>query len=107
MNPSESTKERKNDLLKLLKSRRCTVFFWYGQGDAAAGVEAEAKVDDGSSARVLRQHKIEERRRGNGRKGKGPSVLFIRQRDKRQARKSRSPKNGCAAKLLPRLLEDH
>ena len=72
MNPSESTEERKNDLLKLLKPRRRASFFWYGQGDAAPGVEAEAKVDDGGGARVLRWRDIEDRRRGNGRKGKGP-----------------------------------
>ena len=61
MNPSESTEERKNDLLKLLKPRRQAASYWYSQGDAAGGVEAEAKVVDGGGARTLRQREIEER----------------------------------------------
>ena len=68
------------------------VELWSNQVDAAAVVGAEAKVDGGGSARVLRRREVEERRRGKGRKGKGPSALFIRRRDKRQARESRSPK---------------
>ena len=35
--------------------------FWYGQGDAVAGVEAEAKVDGGGGAGVLMRREIEER----------------------------------------------
>ena len=64
-----------------MKQRRGVAGFWYGQGDAAAGVEVEAKVDNGSGTRVLRRGEIEERRRGNGSKEKGPLALFIRQRD--------------------------
>ena len=47
------------------------------QVDAAAVVGADEKVNSGSSARGLRRSKEEERRRGKGRKGKGPTALFI------------------------------
>ena len=57
-----------------------------------AVVGAETKVDGGGCARALRRCEVEERRRGKGRKGKGPSALFTRRRDKRQAQESRSPK---------------
>ena len=38
----------------LRKQRRIAAFLWCGQVDAAAVVEAEAKVDDGGGAWVLR-----------------------------------------------------
>ena len=61
---------------------------WCEQGDAAALVGADAKVDGGGGAGVLRVA-----RRKMRRKWKDPSGLFItRQEDKRQARESRSLK---------------
>ena len=55
--------------------------FWYEQGDAAALVGADSKVDGGGGAGVLRVARRKMRRKG--RKWKGPSGLFItRQGDK-------------------------
>ena len=79
-------------LTKVKEQWRGTAFLWSNQVDAAAVVGAETKVDGGGCARVLRRREVEEWRRGKGRKGKGPSALLIRRRDKRQARESRSPK---------------
>ena len=64
---------------------------WYEQGDAAALVDADSKVDGGGGAGALRVARRKKRRKG--RKWKDPSGLFItRQEDKGQARKSRSLK---------------
>ena len=43
---------------------------WSNQVDAAAVVGAEAKVDGGGSARVLRRREVEEKQRSKGRKRK-------------------------------------
>ena len=97
----------KEDLLRLREQRRGTTFLWLNQVDAAAVVGAEAKVDGGGNARVLRRRELEERRRCKGRKGKGPLALFIRRRNKQQARESRNPKNGYVTELSPRFSEVH
>ena len=45
----------------LMEPRRSAAFFWYVQADAAAGVEAEAKVDGGGGAPKVGQRKEEAR----------------------------------------------
>jgi hypothetical protein len=62
--------------------------------DAAAFVDAEAKIDGGDGVRALRRHEEEDEKRHERGKGKGPLALFIRRRDKQPAQESRSPKNG-------------
>ena len=52
--------------------------FWYEQGDAAALVGADSKVDGGGGARVLRVTRRKTRR--NRRKWKAHWVLFIRRK---------------------------
>ena len=49
--------------------------FWYEQGDAAALVGADSKVNSGGGAWVLRVTRRKTRRKG--RKWKDPSGLFI------------------------------
>ena len=49
--------------------------FWYEQGDAAALVDADSKVDDGGGAGVLRVARRKTIRKW--RKWKGPSGIFI------------------------------
>ena len=56
-----------------MKQRRGATGFWYSQGDAAAGVEAEAKVDGGGGAPKVEQCKEEDEvKRHEGRNGKTP-----------------------------------
>ena len=62
----------------LRKQRRIAAFLWCGQVDAAAVVEAEAKVDGGGRARRLDGTRKKKMRRGTGGNEKDPSALFIR-----------------------------
>ena len=59
-NPKWIYKEKGEDLPKLLKQKRCAAFFWSSQVDAAAGDEAEVKVNDDGGARVQCRRKVEE-----------------------------------------------
>ena len=54
----------------LRKQRRIAAFLWCGQVDAAAVVEAEAKVDGGGGARRLVGTRKKKMRRGTGGKVK-------------------------------------
>ena len=59
------------------------------------------KLDDRSGARVQRRREEEEEmKRQREEKERDPSALFIRQRDKRQARESRSPKMNIYNKVV-------
>ena len=49
----------------LQEQRRGAAAFWFNQGDAAAVVEAGAKVDDGGCARALRRRKEDSEAKGN------------------------------------------
>ena len=63
----------------LMEERRGAAIPWCVQGDAAAGVEAEAKVDGGGGASKVGQHKEEDEvKRHEGEKWKDPLALFIR-----------------------------
>ena len=44
----------------LMEQRRGAAILWCVQGDAAAGVEAEAKVDGGGGAPEVGQHEEED-----------------------------------------------
>ena len=50
----------------LMEERRGAAILWCVQGDAAAGVEAEAKVDGGGGAPKVGQRKEEARGEKNG-----------------------------------------
>ena len=52
----------------LRKQRRIAAFLWCGQVDAAAVVEAEAKVDGGGGAQRLVGTRKKTMRRGTGEK---------------------------------------
>ena len=54
----------------LTKQWRITAFLWYGQVDAAAVVEADAKIDGGGRARRLVGTRKKTMRRGAGVGGK-------------------------------------
>ena len=55
--------------------------FWYEQGDAAALVGADSKVDSGGGAEVLRVARRKMRRKG--RKMKGPvGLIYNKAEDK-------------------------
>ena len=63
----------------LMEERRGAAFLWCVQGDAAAGVEAEAKVDGRGGAPKVGQRKEEDEvKRHEGGKWKDPLALFIR-----------------------------
>ena len=69
----------KEGLLMLMEERRGTAILWCVQGDAAAGVQAEAKVDGGDGAPKVGQRKEEDEvKRHEGGKWKAPLALFIR-----------------------------
>ena len=57
----------------LMEERRGAAILWCVQGDAAAGVEAEAKVDGGGGAPKVGQRKEEDEvKRHEGENGKTP-----------------------------------
>ena len=63
----------------LTKLRRIAASLWYGQVDAAAVVEAEAKDDGGGRARRSGGARKKPTQRGTrGKSEKDPSALFIR-----------------------------
>ena len=63
----------------LMEERRGAAILWCVQGDAAAGVEAEAKVDGGGGAPKVGQRKEDDdAKRHKGKKWKDTLALFIR-----------------------------
>ena len=56
----------------LMEERRGAAILWCVQGDAAAGVEAEAKVDGGGGAPKVGQRKEEDEVKRYGGDGKTP-----------------------------------
>ena len=63
------------------EQRRGTAAFWYDQVDAAAVVEADAKIDGGGRARRFGRCEEEDNaKRNGGENGKDPLVLFIKEK---------------------------
>ena len=70
---------RREGLPMSQEQRRGAAAFWYDQVDAAAIVEADAKIDGGSRARGFgrREEEYDAKRHG-GENEKDPLVLFIK-----------------------------
>ena len=58
--------------------RRGAAAFWYDQVDAAAVVEADAKIDGGGRARRFGRREEEEDAKRHGGEMERPLVLFIK-----------------------------
>ena len=61
----------------LMEERRGAAILWCVQGDAAAGVEAEAKVDGGGGAPKVGQRKEEDEvKRYGGKMERPPGAIY-------------------------------
>ena len=60
----------------LMKERRGAAILWCVQGDAAAGVEAEAKVDGGGGAPKVGQRKEEDKVKRYGGMERPPGPIY-------------------------------
>ena len=92
----------------LMEERRDAAILWCVQGDAVAGVEAEAKIDGGGGAPKVGQRKAEDEvKRYGGEMERPPGPIYKGKKIKGTHENRGARKMGCVIALLPRSSEAH